>query len=345
MDINSYKDYLLKTAQDILATPSPSGYSRRIIAKIIDIASQLGYSTSQINKGGVIIDIKGKSDKRTIALSAHGDTLGLMVRSISTSGEIIFTNIGGPILPTLDGEYCTICTRDGKEYTGTILSKSPASHVYEDASTRKRDLDNMYIRIDEIVSSKADVINLGISTGDFVFIDTKTTVTDSGFFKSRFIDDKASVACLLTLLKILKDENITPEFNIKVFISVYEEVGHGSAYISPEIDEMLAIDMGCIGKDLNCTEQDVSICAKDSSGPYDYEMVSNLIAHAKKLEIPYAVDIYPMYGSDASAALRGGNNIRAALIGPGVHASHGMERTHTTAMLNTINLALEYITN
>ena len=145
------------------------------------------------------------------------------------------------------------------------------------------------------------------------------------------------------MLKIMKDKSLMPTYDTIVFISVYEEVGHGSSYIPSCIDELLAIDMGCVGLDLTCTEMDVSICAKDSSGPYDYDMVTRLISLAKSLDIPYATDIYPMYGSDASAALRGGQNIRAALIGPGVHASHGMERTHSSAMINTISLILAYI--
>lgn len=106
---------------------------------------------------------------------------------------------------------------------------------------------------------------------------------------------------------------------------------------------MLAVDMGCIGLDLACSEYDVSICAKDSSGPYDYEMTSELIRLAKKEGLSYAVDIYPMYGSDVSAALKGGNDIRGALIGPGVHASHGMERTHVQALKQTVSLLVAYL--
>ena len=180
--------------------------------------------------------------------------------------------------------------------------------------------------------------------GDFIFIDPKTTVTESGFLKSRFIDDKGSVAVLLALLEIMNAEKIVPAYPVKIVISNYEEVGHGSSYIPADITEYISVDMGCIGDDLSCTEYDVSICAKDSSGPYDYEMTSTFIELAKENNLQYAVDIYPMYGSDTSAALRGGNNIKGALIGPGVHASHGMERTHYEALENTLKLIYLYIT-
>lgn len=251
-----------------------------------------------------------------IGLSAHVDTLGAMVRSISNEGKLKITNIGGSIIPTLDGEYCTIRTRDGKLYTGTFLSTSPAAHVFEDSATKVRDLKNMEVRIDEVVNSKEDVLRLGICPGDFIFIDPKTTITESGFIKSRFIDDKGSVSCLMGLLELFKREDIIPKYTTKILISNYEEVGHGSSYVPQDITELIAVDMGCIGDDLSCSEYDVSICAKDSGGPYDYNMVTKLVNLAKDNDLKYAVDIYPMYGSDVGAALKGGNNIRGALIGP-----------------------------
>jgi putative aminopeptidase FrvX len=282
---------------------------------------------------------------QTRGLSAHVDTLGLMVRSINSDGTLALTKLGGPLTPTLDGEYCDIITRDEKIYTGTILSNTPSIHVFPDASTKARDIDNLIVKLDERVTNKEEVQALGIQNGDIVAYDPKVVVTDSGFVKSRFLDDKASVAILVSLLKQIKQESITPATNLTFIFSTYEEVGHGAAWIPADITELLAVDMGCIGLDLECTEYDVSICAKDSSGPYDYEMTTRLVTYAKEKELNYAVDIYPMYGSDASAALGGGANIRAALIGPGVASSHGMERTHVDALENTFELISAYIQN
>ncbi len=342
MNIN--KEYILKTAKEILEFNSPTGFCFDIMKKIEEIAKSFGYKFETTRKGCGIITVKGQSDEEVIGLSAHVDTLGAMVRSITSDGKLKFTLLGGPIVPTLDGEYCIIRNREGKLYSGTFLSTSPAAHVFEDSSSKTREPKNMEIRIDEVVKSKEDVEKLGICAGDFVFIDPKTTITESGFIKSRFIDDKGSVSCLMGLLELFNREKITPKFTTKIFISVYEEVGHGSSYIPKDITEMIAVDMGCIGDDLNCTEYDVSICAKDSGGPYDYNMTTKLVNLAKENDINYAVDIYPMYGSDVGAALRGGNDIRGALIGPGVHASHGMERTHYNAFENTIKLLHLYLT-
>lgn len=337
------RKFILATAKSLLEIDSPSGYCFRIIDEIHQWVKDMGFSLERNQKGNAIITIPGKSNKKIIGLSAHVDTLGTMVRSITQEGKLKFTPVGGPIIPTLDGEYCTIRTREGKTYTGTYLSTSPAAHVFEDASSKTRTPENMEVRIDEEVKTKEDVQRLGIAPGDFIFISPKTVITESGFLKSRFIDDKGSVACLIGLLKALEDNAITPEYTVKILISTYEEVGHGCAHIPEDITEMIAVDMGCVGDDLSCTEYDVSICAKDSSGPYDYHMTTKLIELAKANDISYAVDIYPRYNSDVSASLSAGNNIRGALIGPGVHASHGMERTHYKAMENTVKLLIHYL--
>ena len=335
------KSYILNFAEKILSIDSPSGYTHNIINYLEEICKSNNYAYEKNRKGNLIITIPGKTNY-TIGLSAHVDTLGAMVRSIKGDGTLSFTTIGGPILPTYDGEYCKVYTRDGKVYTGTFLSDAPAIHVFESARSLTRDEKNMHIRLDEIVKSKSDTEKLGISSGDFIAIDPKTIITENGFIKSRFLDDKISVAILFGLLNHLKVNNIILDSTLKVIISTYEEVGHGASSI-PDVDELIAVDMGCIGLDLNCTEYDVSICAKDGSGPYDYEITTQLTCMAKQEKINYAVDIYPYYSSDVSAALRGGNNIRGALIGPGVSASHGMERTHTNAVLATLSLLIAYL--
>ena len=335
------KDYILEFAKEILAIPSPSGFCGEVIKRVQQEAEKYGLEFVTTLKGNGIITLKGKDDY-TIGLSAHVDTLGAMVRSISTE-TLKFTSIGGPIWATLDGEYCKVHTRDGREYTGTILSTSPAVHVYKDANSKDRKPESMEVRLDEIVKSKEDIEKLGIEVGNFISIDPKTTITKSGFIKSRFLDDKINVASLFGLIEYLQRNKITPKHTLKFVISTYEEVGHGAAWIPQDIKEIIAVDMGCIGDDLSCTEYDVSICAKDSSGPYDYGMTNELVKLSKENNLQFAVDIYPYYGSDVSAALRGGNNIKGALIGPGVHASHGMERTHYQAIENTVKLLVEYV--
>lgn len=339
------RDGTISFLTKLLSINSPTGYTTNAVSFLRETIEDIGYETMTTPKGNLIVQVDGENAEVTRGLSAHVDTLGLMVRSINSDGTLSLTKLGGPLTPTLDGEYCDIITRDDKVYTGTILSKSPSIHVFKDASTKERDIDNLIVKLDERVESKEDVENIGIQNGDIVAYDPKVVITDSGFIKSRFLDDKASVAVLVSILKMMKQEEVTPSTNLKFIFSTYEEVGHGAAWIPEDITELLAVDMGCIGLDLECTEYDVSICAKDSSGPYDYDMTTKLMNFAKEKALNYAVDVYPMYGSDASAAMSGGANIRAALIGPGVASSHGMERTHIDALENTFELISEYIQN
>ena len=343
MDYNGCKAFLMETAKALLTTDSPSGFTRRAVEVAEGIARELGYAVRRTNKGGLVIEVPGRERGKKVGLCAHIDTLGLMCRSIGPKGELMVTKIGGPLMPTLDGEYCKIYTRNGRVYTGTILSLSPASHVFDDAATRPRDEGNMYVRLDELVKTADDARALGIEVGDYICFDPKTTVTESGFLKSRFIDDKGSAACLLTLLKLMADAGVRPRYDAEIHLTVYEEVGHGGATIPWDLSELLAVDMGCVGLDLTCTEEQVSICAKDSSGPYDYDMVSRLVALAKEGGVDYAVDVYPHYSSDVSVAWKAGSDAKAALIGPGVQASHGMERTHFHGMRETIRLIALYL--
>lgn len=336
------KKYTLDFAEKILKIDSPSGFTSNAISFLQKEAKRLGFKTSVTQKGNLIIEVEGKS-KEARGVCAHTDTLGLMVRSIKADGKLAVTKVGGPIMNTLDSEYCRIYTRDGKIYTGTILSTSPSIHVHKDATTLARNEDTMEIRIDEVVKTKEDVEKLGIMNGDFIAIETKTEITPSGFIKSRFLDDKLSVAILFSVLEHISKNKIKLAKKTYFMITVYEEVGHGGAWIPEDIKELLGVDMGCIGTDLACTEYDVSICAKDSSGPYDYQMTSKLIDIAKKEKLNYAVDIYPMYGSDVSTALSSSNNIKGGLIGPGVHASHGMERSHIQAVEASVKLLFEYL--
>ncbi|MFX0115792.1 MAG: M42 family metallopeptidase [Candidatus Hodarchaeota archaeon] len=338
-------EYLLTFLESILKTPSPSGFTHLAINKVKKEAESLGYATELTPKGCLLISIPGQqtNSKRAVALSAHVDTLGAMVRSIKSKGTLRYTSIGGFTHQSVEGEYCQIFTRDGKIYTGTILNTEPSVHVFEKAGKQERTEANMEIRLDEKVSSKKEVQELGIQVGDFIAFNSRTIITAQKFVKSRHLDDKASVAILMGVMERLAREKAKPLHNTIILISTYEEVGHGASYLPSEADEMLAVDMGAIGDDLQTTEYVVSICAKDSSGPYDYELTGHLTRLAKEQDIDYAVDIYPHYMSDASAAFRAGANIRAALVGPGIHASHGLERTHLDGLMNTARLVWAYL--
>lgn len=336
-------EYILSILEKIISIDSPTGYCGNVISFLEKECDNLNVDHYRNHKGNLIIELNNDQNY-TIGLGAHVDTLGAMVRSINGNGTLKFSVLGGPILATYDGEYCKVYSRNGKTFSGTFLSNSPAVHVFPNAKSEIRTEDTMHIRLDEVTYTKDDTKKLGIDTGDFIAVDPKFEVTPSGYIKSRFLDDKLSVAILFGVIKQIVTHNIKLDCNLKIVISTYEEVGHGSSNI-PHMNEFIAVDMGCVGLDLNCTEQNVSICVKDSSGPYDYNITTKLINLSKENNISYACDVYPFYSSDVSAALRGGANIKGALIGSGVSASHGMERSHIDGVCNTFKLIMAYLLN
>lgn len=335
-------DYIIEFLEKLVNTPSPSGYTKEVMKLVEEEAARYGFASVYNRKGGLIITVPGKA-KEVLGLSAHVDTLGAMVRSVKSDGMIKIISVGGFMMESIEGMYCKIHTRSGKTYTGTILTNEPSVHTYDGARTLERKEKNMEIRLDEVVRSAEDVAKLDISAGDYVSFDPMFVYTESGFVKSRHLDDKASVAVLMGLLKLIHESGKLPEKTLKLVISNYEEVGFGASWIPEDVEEFIAVDMGAVGDDLSGDEYKVSICAKDSSGPYDYEMTNRLIQIAKERKIDYAVDVFPHYGSDVSAALKGGNDIRGALIGQGVHASHGTERTHRVGLEQTLRLLEGYV--
>ena len=329
---------VVEILREILEIPSPTGYTKEVLAHIEKKLDEAGIKTRYTNKGALLAYNHPEPE---LVIAGHVDTLGAMVKGILPDGHLSFTKIGGLLLPTFEGEYCTIITRSGKRYRGTLLLKNPSVHVNKDAGKKERKEENMYIRLDELVEKKEDTEKLGIRPGDFIAFDPKFEYVN-GFVKAHFLDDKASVAVMIDLLLELADE--LEKLPLAFFFSPYEEVGHGgSAGYPPTTKELLVVDMGVVGEGVYGKETAVSIAAKDSSGPYDYEMTTKLIELAEKKDIPHVVDVFPYYGSDGSAALRAGWDFRVALIGPGVHASHGMERTHVKGLLATKELIRAYI--
>lgn len=335
-----YIKYISDTLYDLTAIPSPTGYTKKVAEHVHKVLADMGYKPEFSNKGNVCVCIGGEG--KPLLLAAHVDTLGAMVRSIKDNGRLKPTTIGGHQWSTCDGENCTVHTRDGKVYTGVVLNKEPSSHVADEKVEQKEA--NMEILLDANVNTKDEVKELGIQAGDIIAMDPRTTITESGYIKSRFLDDKLSAAILLGLAKLVKEENVTLKRKVSLLFTVYEEVGHGGCVIPADTVEMISVDMGCVGDDLGCTERMVSICAKDSGGPYNYEVTSNLYTTAKENNLDYAIDVYPHYGSDAEATLRSGYDIRHGLIGPGVYASHNYERSHVDGVKNTFLLLKAYVT-
>lgn len=339
-------EYLKQQLLAVLAIDSPTGHTAAAAQYVLEQYRALGFAPALTNKGGVLVCVnEGRAGgEGGLLLEAHLDTLGAMVAEIKPNGRLRLTPLGGLNANNTEAENVRLATRGGRVFSGTFQLKNASVHVNGEYSNEKRTFDSMELVLDEDAASKEEVLALGIRTGDIACFDARTTITESGYIKSRFLDDKLSVAILLAQARGLAEGGKRPARAVWHHITVFEEVGHGgSASVPQGVTEAISVDMGCVGEGLSCTEKQVSVCAKDSGGPYHEAVVNGLVAAAQAAGVDFAVDIYPYYGSDVEGTLRAGHDVRHGLVGAGVYASHGYERSHLAGAENTLRLLEAYL--
>lgn len=337
-------DYLGTVLEDLLNTPSPTGDTEWAVSAVQNELEAMGITSFRTTKGALVARWDGIASDRPRALTAHLDTLGAMVAQIKLSGRLKLTALNGVNWPTVESEGVTVMTRSGTGVRGSIVLTNGASHVNRKASTEERSADTLEVRIDERTSSKEETELLGIGVGDFVSFDPRVERSASGFVRSRFLDDKACVACVLAALKAMKDAGVSPAQTTWVVFNVHEEVGHGGMNGLPaDLSELLVLDMACVGEGQAGDEYHCSICLKDAGGPYSKEFSERLRSIAANAGIELVPDIYRHYSSDGTSYWQEGGAAQVALIGPGVDTSHGYERTHMDALRDTASLVAEYL--
>ena len=338
-----YMDYLVEQAKNLLAIPSPTGYNQEIQAYLREELARLGYpETTGPRRGGVSCYIGGEGNP--ITLTAHADTLGAMVRHIKDNGSLMITPIGGLNANNVETSNVEIITKFDGKYSGTIQVENASVHVNPEVNAPRSFDTNIEVLIDEDVHCPEDVRKLGIEVGDFVTLDPRTVVTSSGYIKSRFLDDKVCCAILLAYAKYVKEENVKMPRAVWLHFSVYEEIGPGGATLIPQdAHDIVAVDMGCVGELQTGSERKVTLCAKDSKGPYHYEFLKELAKVCIDHKVDYVVDTYFRYGSDVEGSLTAGYDARHITMGPGVYASHGYERTHISGLEQTFECIRRYL--
>ncbi len=336
--------YLLNFLTGLLNTPSPTGYTEEAIAFLERELSPYPLQLQRTRKGALVACLQGRLDDAPRALTAHVDTLGAMVKEIKPNGRLKLTRIGGLLLNGVETEGCWVLCNDGRRVRGSYLFDDASVHVHGNKiNETRRSEDNMEVRLDARTTSSEETRALGIQVGDFVAFDPRVEITE-GFVRSRFLDDKACVASLVSAIKSLHDAGLKPAQNTYFHFSNYEEVGHGAAAgIPAEVHELLSVDMAAIGQGQTSDEFHATLCVKDSGGPYHHGFSQKLRRLAERYGIEYRVDIYPYYGSDGEAFWRAGGDVAVALIGPGVDASHNYERTHADALVDTTRWILAYL--
>ncbi|MBE6591781.1 MAG: M42 family metallopeptidase [Ruminococcaceae bacterium] len=340
---NVDKDYIINCFKTLVNVPSPVGFDLFLKPVLEGMCKELGYELSYDNRDTAYISIDGEDNSKTVMISAHADTIGFVVKGIDGNGVIRIKALGGMNIHTVEGSNVSVITRSGKIYTGICMCQSHSTHAFSDAISLERSDKTLMVLLDEPVKSKEDVKALGIRNGDLIALDPGCVVTDNGYIKSRFIDDKGAIACVLAALKYMKENSLKPKYNTLISFPYNEELGLGGTYIPQGVSEFLAVDIGLIAPNLDGDERSVSICSMDATVTYDYKMTSELISKAERAGCSYAVNTYLRYGSDAGAAVKAGNNLRYALCGMAVYGSHGVERTHIDGLENTTALILAYL--
>jgi putative aminopeptidase FrvX len=337
--------FLLDFLTKLLNTASPTGMAGPAITLTeATLKTFPALKLARTRKGALAATWSGEREDAACALTAHVDTLGAMVKEIKSSGRLKLSRIGGFAWNAIENEGCTVFTSKGRQLRGSILLTKASTHVFgAEVNEMKRGEDTLEVRLDSRTASEKETRDLGVEVGDFIAFDARVEIT-GGFVRSRHLDDKACVACLVTAVKVLAEAGLRPTRTTTLFISNYEEVGHGAATgIPAEVEELVVVDMAAVGEGQTSDEFHASLCVKDSGGPYDHGLSNRLRGLAEKHQIPYKVDIYPHYGSDGEAFWTAGGDVAVALIGPGVDASHSYERTHTEALVATTRWVLAYL--
>lgn len=343
MEFKMDNQFMLDCLKELIDTPSPVSYYEEINPVIEKYGAMFDLPVTYDRKHTAYITLDGEDNSKTVMVGGHLDTLGMVVRRIDDDGCIRIRQLGGLNFCSLEGETVHVVTREGKKYSGLMVCQSHSVHVFDDAKTLTRDEKSMIVVLDEDVHSEKEVKELGIQHGDIISLEPHFTVTDNGYIKSRFIDDKACAACALAVLKAMKEQELVPSCSVWFAFPYYEEIGHGGSYVPEEVSQYIALDIGVLGPDHAGSEKKVSICVKDNFSPYDRELTDRLITCARDAGVDFVEDVFYRYSTDANAAVRAGNNVQAAAFGMGTFSSHGMERTHVQAVMDTAKLLAAFI--
>ena len=339
-----YAEFAATKACELLAIDSPSGYTRKAATWVKEAFEALGFAAKITTKGGVLADLGGADKDDALFLQAHTDTLGAMVAEIKANGRLKLTPLGGLRAENAETENVRVHTRTGKIIEGTVQLCNASVHVNGEYGEAKRTFDTVEVVLDEDVKTAEATRALGIEVGDIVCLEPRTRITSSGYIKSRFLDDKVCCAILLAYAKYVKEENVKLPRAVWLHFSVYEEIGTGGATLIPQdAHDIVAVDMGCVGELQTGSERKVTLCAKDSKGPYHYEFLKELAKVCIDHKVDYVVDTYFRYGSDVEGSLTAGYDARHITMGPGVYASHGYERTHISGLEQTFECIRRYL--
>lgn len=333
---------------ELLRIPSPAGRTDVIMQHVGERLQEIGLPF-ELTRRGAMIGRQPSADPNSHldrAVVVHTDTIGCMVRDLKPNGRLEVVPIGTHSSRFSEGTRVSIFTDDPERtYSGTVLPTKASGHAFGDAiDEHPHTWDAVEVRVDEKVHSAGDLADLGIQVGDIVAQAAFPVITRSGFVTSRHLDDKAGVAAALAAFKAVIDHGCELEVAAHLLITISEEVGHGaSSGVAHDVAELLSIDAAVVAPGQHSTETGTTIAMQDLHGPFDYHLTRRLAALGREHGLEIHRDVFRYYRSDVASALEAGAETRAALIGFGVDATHGHERTHLDSIVTTAELLALYL--
>lgn len=337
--------WLTDTLHELVEVDSTVGYYPEIHAWLEEFLAPMGYEVTYDNKATAYVRVPGEDHEKTVCVGAHLDTIGLIVRGFNADGTLRVRQLGGVNYHDLEGETCYVHCRDGRTVVGQIICEHHSVHVFEDCRKMERDENHMEVSLCDDVSSPEDARALGVTEGAIVSIDPHFQALDNGYIMSRHIDDKGAVTVLLDVLRWLHDTGRKPACDTVFAFPIYEEIGHGGAFVPSEVSEYVALDITLIGPDYASDEHSVGVICSDHKGPYDWELTNTLLACAREAcdEGKWNTQVCFRYSTDANAAYTLGSNLRSGAFGMAVLSSHGRDRCHVDALVETEKLCRAYL--
>lgn len=336
--------YVLELLKRLLLTPSPTGWTDRIVHLACEELEALGISYELTRRGAIRATINGEQKSPDRAIVAHLDTLGAMVKALKPNGRLEMVPIGHWNSRFAEGARVTIFS-DLRHFRGTVLPLKASGHTFgPEIDQQPNGWEHLEVRVDERCYNLDELMRLGIHVGDIIAIDPYTEFHENGYINSRHLDDKAGVAIAFGAAKAVLDAGITLPVDCHLLFTISEEVGSGaSAVLHQDVAEMVTIDNGTTAPGQNSSEFGATIAMADMTGPFDFHLTHRLIALCQEFEIPYQRDVFRYYRSDSAAAVEAGNDLRTALVAFGIDASHGYERIHWNALEALMKLISVYL--
>lgn len=329
------RTWMVDTLLALLQTPSPAGRTDAVMQLIGDIFDGFGVPFELTRRGALTAELPGESATTDRALVVHADTIGCMVRRLKDNGRLEVIPVGTFSARFAAGARVRIFSDDPDEFiTGTVLPLKASGHAFGDEiDLQPTDWEHVEVRVDRKVSSREDLIRLGLQVGDFVAFIASPELTADGYIVSRHLDGKAGVAIALALAKHFAENKVVLPHRTMLMMTITEEVGHGASHGLPaDVAELISVDNAVCAPGQHSIEDGVTIPMADLHGPFDYHLTRKLCKLAEELGVPCARDVFRFYRSDAAAAIEAGAGTRAALVGFGLDGSHGWERTHLDSL-------------